>query len=176
MEKGYIQVYTGDGKGKTTAALGLAMRAVGRGLRVIMFQFLKGSGSGELETAKRLAPEFEIRRFSRPGKFAWQLTNEEKESLRQDSLRLCREVMDCMVAGTYDLIILDEIMGAIHYGLLAMEEVCRLVDTKPAGVELVLTGRDAPEEIVKRADLVTEMKAVKHYLSQGVPARIGIEK
>jgi len=176
MEKGYVQVYTGDGKGKTTAALGLAMRAVGRGLKVVMLQFLKGSVSGELETAKRLAPEFEIRRFFRDDKFIWQLTKEEKESLRQNTRLLYQEAIDCMEAGIYDVIILDEIMGAVGYGLLTVEEVCCIIERKPAGIELVLTGRNAPEEIVKKADLVTEMKPVKHYLSQGVAARDGIEK
>ncbi|AIS51510.1 Cob(I)yrinic acid a,c-diamide adenosyltransferase BtuR [Thermoanaerobacter kivui] len=175
MKKGYVQVYTGDGKGKTTAALGLAFRAVGRGMKVIMFQFLKGMATGELKTAELLKPNFEIRRFAEAKKFTWDLTKEEFEELKQKVKSEYNQLLDILKSGDYDIVIVDEAMAAIHRGLLTVEEVVRLIDEKPETVELVLTGRSAPQEIIEKADLVTEMKEIKHYFKKGVPVRVGIE-
>lgn len=176
MKQGYIQIYTGEGKGKTTAALGLAMRAVGRGYKVAMYQFLKGTHSGELVSAQRLAPELQIFRFAVTDKFFWRLNEEEKieiqKSIKQAYEKVLSNVKDC----TYDVVILDEVMGAIKNELLTVNEVCRLLDEKAEGVELVLTGRNVPREVLERADLVTEMKKIKHYIDKGVYAREGIEK
>ncbi|HHW58561.1 MAG TPA: cob(I)yrinic acid a,c-diamide adenosyltransferase [Clostridia bacterium] len=175
MKKGYVQVYTGDGKGKTTASLGLAFRAVGRGMKVIMFQFLKGMTTGELKTAELLKPNFEIRRFAESKKFTWEMTKEEFEELKQMVKEEYNELLETVKSGQYDIIIVDEVMAAIHSGLLTVEEIVRLIDEKPETVELILTGRSAPQAIIDKADLVTEMKEIKHYYKQGVPARVGIE-
>lgn len=175
LKRGYVQIYTGEGKGKTTAALGLGLRGVGRGLRVKMYQFLKGTFSGELKSVQRLAPDFEIRRFAQADKFFWQLSKEEKEQLKEKTAREFKNLAQEVKRGAGDLIILDEIMGALHNELLSTAEICELIKEKPDHIELVLTGRYAPKEIVELADLVTEMKPIKHYLQQGVKAREGIE-
>ncbi len=172
MEKGLVQVYTGDGKGKTTAALGLAMRAVGKGLKVLMVQFLKGRQYGELLTCARFGDEFKIIQsgldsFVRKG-----------EPTSED-LRLAREGLEtaraAIMSGEYDIIILDEVNVAVELGVLKVEEVLPLIDERPAGVEVVLTGRYAPEEFRERADVLTEMTCIKHCFDRGVPMREGIE-
>ena len=175
LGQGYIHLYTGDGKGKTTASLGLALRAVGNGLRVLVIQFLKSGddSTGEEMAAKRLSPELEIRRrgapgFVRPG----QVTEEDRELARSALAEAAGEV----ASGVWDMIVLDEINVAVDLGLIPLAEVLSLLDRKPDGLELVLTGRGAPKELVQRADLVTEMREVKHYYHAGVPARRGIEK
>ena len=174
LERGYIQVYTGDCKGKTTAALGLAFRAVGRGLKVCMIQFMKGGGPyGEHLAAPRLAPELTIIPTGRPG---WI----DRDNLDPEDIRLAREALAkaraAVTGGEFDLVILDEVNGAIGFGLLTVEAVLEVLQSKPLQVELVLTGRNAAPEIVAAADLVTEMREVKHYYKAGVPARVGIEK
>lgn len=176
MEKGYTQIYTGDGKGKTTAALGLGLRAVGRGFTVWMFQFLKGAPSGELESIPLLNGRFRVFRLAEEKKFLRALNQRETDSLKTRLHGELHQVMEAMKTEVCDLIILDEIMAAIHGGLLSMDEVCALIDGKPPGMELVLTGRSAPQELLDKADLVTEMRCVKHYMDAGVPARAGIEK
>jgi len=175
MEQGYVQVYTGDGKGKTTAALGLAFRAVGRGLKVVVFQFLKGSFSGELAAAHRLLPQLEIRRFAPVEKRVWQLTESELQELKKAIAQGFQEAQAIAREGSADVLILDEIMGAVNKGLLPVSQVCTLIKEKSPRVELILTGRKAPGEILELAHLVTEMRAVKHYLQQGIAAREGIE-
>jgi cob(I)alamin adenosyltransferase len=175
MKKGYVQVYTGDGKGKTTASLGLALRAVGRGMKVIMFQFLKGMATGELKSAELLKSNFEIRRLAESKKFTWEMTKEEIEELKNKVREEYEDLLKVLKSGEYDIVIVDEAMAAIHSGLLSVDDVLRLIDEKPEGVELILTGRSAPQEIIDRADLVTEMKEIKHYYRKGVPARVGIE-
>jgi len=175
MRTGYVQVYTGDGKGKTTAALGQGLRAAGRGLKVIMIQFLKGTETGELEAVKKLSPNFHIIRFAESKKFFWQLTEEEKEQLREKTQEEIQKLDEFMKDNSCDVLILDEIMAAIHNGLVSTEQVCRIIDGKPKGMELILTGRDVPQEIAARADLITEMRQIKHYMDKGVSARKGIE-
>ncbi len=176
MEKGYVQIYTGNGKGKTTAALGLGLRAAGSGLKVIMFQFLKGMHSGELDSAPLLGSSFKIYRLAESNKFFGAMNDAEKKELgaklSQELVRV-REVMEQEVC---EVLILDEIMAALHRGLLTVEEICALVDARPPGMELVMTGRNAPQELIDRADLVTNMGCVKHYLDVGVASRRGIEK
>jgi len=175
MEAGYVQVYTGDGKGKTTAALGQGLRAVGRGLNVVMVQFLKGIESGELQAVKRLEPQFKIMRFAETKKFFWQLTDEEKELLRKKTRQEMEQLEQLLKESPCDVLILDEIMAAIHGGLVNVDEVCRFIDNKPRGMELILTGRNVPPQIASRADLITEMRKIKHYMDKGVGARRGIE-
>jgi cob(I)alamin adenosyltransferase len=171
VERGLVQVYTGDGKGKTTAALGLALRACGSGLKVFLAQFAKGRPSGELSALERLADLVTVRQYGRESFLVGQPGPED--------LRLARdgwqEVLQVAARGEQDLLILDEIGIALHYGLVSTAEVLDLVAGRPATLELVLTGRRMPPEILERADLVTEMRQLKHYHQRGVPARRGIE-
>lgn len=172
LEQGCVQVYTGNGKGKTTAALGLALRAVGRGLTVCMFQFIKGGGRyGEHLAAEKLAPLLTIIQSGRPG---WVNTKDITEDRRvaQEALTRASELLS---SGRYDIFICDEINGAVGFGLIDVEQVLELISNKPEQTELVLTGRNADERIIEAADLVTEMCEVKHYYKAGVPARTGIE-
>jgi cob(I)alamin adenosyltransferase len=173
LARGLIQVYTGDGKGKTTCALGLALRAVGHGLRVYMVQFMKGRETGEAKAAAdRLAPEMTLRYFGRPGLVNLMAPAPEDLDLLRQAWDLARQVI---LAGEHDVVILDEINLALTYNLLSQEEVFQVLRDRPPGVEVVLTGRQAPPELVELADLVTEMRPVKHYYQAGVPARRGVE-
>jgi cob(I)alamin adenosyltransferase len=172
LEKGCVQVYTGNGKGKTTAALGLALRAVGRGLRVCVFQFIKGGGPyGEHLVAERLAPLYTIIQTGRPGWVNLKDISEDRQ-LAQEAFKQAQALLG---SGDYDLFICDEINGAVGFGLIDAEQVLELIRLKPERVELVLTGRNADERVIAAADLVTEMREVKHYYKAGVPARTGIE-
>lgn len=174
LEQGCVQVYTGNCKGKTTAALGLAFRAVGRGLKVIMIQFMKGGGPyGEHLAAARLAPDLTIIPTGREGWVNKDNPAKEDIDLASGALSLAREKL---LSGQYDMVILDEVNGAVGFGLIGVEEVLELIRLKPEKVELVLTGRGADPLVIDAADLVTEMVEVKHYYKAGVPARIGIEK
>lgn len=171
-EKGLVQVYTGDGKGKTSAAFGLALRAIGRGLRVYIIQFIKGGFDyGELYIIDRL-PNLTLKSFGR-GKFITAKQPEKEDiKLANEALKLAEKIVD---GGENDIVILDEVNVAIDLKLIGAGEVIKLIQTKPPHVELVLTGRNAPEKIIEIADLVTEMKEVKHPFKKGQPARIGIE-
>jgi ATP:corrinoid adenosyltransferase len=169
---GYVQVYTGDGKGKTTAALGLLMRASGAGLRACVFQFLKCGRYCEMETLASRFPEIEVIQLG-SGRFVdpQHISAEEHERAAQGFAR----VREAVMGGGYDLIILDEINGAMDMGLVPVEAALSLLRDRPKDLELVLTGRNAPKAIMDVADLCTEMRMVKHYYQQGVPARRGIE-
>jgi cob(I)alamin adenosyltransferase len=174
LEQGLIQVYTGNGKGKTTAALGLALRAVGRGLRVCMVQFITGGGAyGEHLAAEKLAPFLTIHQTGRDGWIFRDRLDPEDIRIAAETLALAQRVL---TSGEYDLIILDEINGAAWFGLIKVEAILELLALKPAQVEVVLTGRNADERVIAAADLVTEMREIKHYYAAGVQARIGIEK
>lgn len=173
--RGLLIVYTGNGKGKTTAALGMGLRAIGRGWRVLMIQFGKGSWHyAELDSVKRLAPDFEIVPM---GKGFYKILDDhhsEKEH-RESAERALEFSRQQMVSGNYDLLILDEISGAVASGLLPVESVVKLVEDRPKELTMVLTGRDAPPEIVERADLVTEMREIKHPFQLGLKAQKGID-
>ncbi len=172
LEQGCIQVYTGNGKGKTTASLGLALRAVGRGLKVCMFQFIKGGGRyGEHLAVEKLAPLMTIHQTGRPG---WVNTKDitEDRCIAQEALVQAKGLL---TSGEFDLFICDEINGAVGFGLIDVEQVLELINRKPEKTELVLTGRNAHDRVIELADLVTEMREVKHYYNVGVPARTGIE-
>jgi cob(I)alamin adenosyltransferase len=186
LEHGLIHVYTGDGKGKTTAALGLALRAAGCGLCAYVCQFLKGQEYGELEAVRWLAagapggdrrPPITIERFGRPT-FV-HLSADGTSSATEEDVRLARAGLDAarraMSGGQYELVVLDEINVALYFRLLTVQEVLEVIDAKPEGVELVLTGRRVPDEILARADYVTEMREVRHPYQQGIKARKGIE-
>ncbi len=172
--RGYIQVYTGSGKGKTTAALGLALRAAGHKQRVYIGQFLKGQMYGELLSAKLLSPYITIEQFGRTG-FIHVTKDPDKEDI-QKAKRGLKKCLDAMLSLKYRIIVLDEINVAVYFKLLAEKEVLEFLNQKPEAVEIVLTGRYAPAVFLKRADLVTEMKEKKHYYKKGVKAREGIEK
>jgi cob(I)alamin adenosyltransferase len=172
LPQGLIQVYTGDGKGKTTCALGLALRAVGQGLKAYMVQFLKGRDTGEARAAGRLAPDLTLRSFGRPVLVNLKDPAPEDLALAREALDLAREVIR---KGEHDLVILDEINVALAYGLVPLKEALEMLKTRPGWVEVVLTGRQAPPELIDAADLVTEMRPLKHYYEAGVPARRGIE-
>lgn len=171
MKNAYVHVYTGNGKGKTTAALGLAMRAAGRGLSVKIVQFLKGRDSGEQFVIDKIE-NIELVHVSACKKFFNAMDVGEREQMRNDVCDILSVVSEWL--DTVDLVILDEALGAISCGILTVEEVCGIIDRRQCS-EIVLTGRNAPPEIMQRADLVTEMKDVKHYMDAGVGARCGIE-
>ncbi len=172
LSRGFVQIYTGDGKGKTTAALGLSLRALGAGFRVFFAQFLKSGEYSEIKALKVFAPRVEIAQFGR-GCFVRGRPEKEDFELAQRGLRLAREKI---FSGAFELVVLDELNLALHFGLIPLEEVLSLLEERPQGVELVITGRYAPKPLLEVADLVTEMREVKHYYRQGVKARVGIEK
>jgi len=172
LEKGLVQVYTGNGKGKTSAAFGLALRAIGRGLKVYIIQFIKGGFDyGELYIVDKL-PNLKLKAFGK-GKFVIEKpAGEEDVKLAEEALALAQKVVK---SGEYDIVILDEINVALNLKLIKTEKVLELVKNKPKHVELVLTGRYAPNEIIAAADLVTEMREIKHPFKKGYEAREGIE-
>jgi cob(I)alamin adenosyltransferase len=172
LEQGLVQVYTGNGKGKTSAAFGLALRAIGRGLKVYVIQFIKGGFDyGELYIVDKL-PNLTLKAFGR-GKFVTEKPPEKEDvELAQEALALAEEVVK---GGEYDIVVLDEVNVALNLKLITIEKVLELIKNKPEHVELVLTGRYASDEIIKVADLVTEMKKVKHPYDSVHQARKGIE-
>jgi len=172
--KGYVQVYTGNGKGKTTASLGLALRAAGHGLKTVIVQFMKGwIDYGELAGVRMLAPCVEIHQAGRDTFVNRKNPDPEDVRLAREGFELAKEIV---LGRKADLVVLDEINCAMDFGLIPVSEVLELLRKRPEGMELILTGRGAPREIVEAADLVTEMREVKHYYNSGVDARTGIER
>jgi len=173
ITKGLVQIYTGEGKGKTTAALGLALRAVGRGFRVYIVQFMKGRGGyGELEGLKRLQPECQLEHFGAQG---WVHKGENLEEHIKEVRKAFMRAQEIIISKEWDIVILDEILNALWFELIPESEVLELLNKKPLHVELVLTGRNASQALIERADLVTEMVQRKHPFEQGIMARPGIE-
>ncbi|MGD8522722.1 MAG: cob(I)yrinic acid a,c-diamide adenosyltransferase [Desulfobacterales bacterium] len=170
--RGYVQVYTGDGKGKTTAALGLTLRAVGAGLKVYIAQFIKKGDYSEINALKRLAADVTLEQFG-CGRFTKGKACNEDIAVARKGLARIKEIVS---SGEYELVILDEANVAVTHGLITEQELLDIIDQKPEHMELVITGRNAPAAIVDKADLVSEVKAIKHYFKKGVNARIGIEK
>lgn len=171
-KRGLIQVYTGDGKGKTTASVGLAVRAAGSGLRVVFIQFVKGGArSGELAMLEKLGV-----RVERPAERSTGLlgsgVHDDDRAAADIAWALAKDVL---ASGEYDLVVMDELNVAMRYELVDTDDVLAVLDARPPAIEVVLTGRGAPEGIIERADLVTEMVPVKHPFDRGVPARRGIE-
>jgi cob(I)alamin adenosyltransferase len=192
LSRGLIQVYTGDSKGKTTAALGLMLRAAGHGFYACMIQFLKGGAyTGELFAAQRLHPNITIRQYGITCPYSAQIRQGEAEckgcgkcftekgKINEENRNLARLAFkaaeEAVCSGDYDIVVLDEINHAFHLGLLPVAEALALLDRKPDHVEVVLTGRNAPPEIIAVADLVTEMSVVKHPYQKGFKSRRGIE-
>ena len=172
LTKGYVQVYTGDGKGKTTAMLGLALRAAGAGLRIYIGQFVKNAISSEVIAVKNFLPTAVIEPYGPDGLI--------KPENMQDAIDITQaglaKAMAAMVSGKYDIIMLDEINIAIYMKVLDVNQVLDFIQKKPPNVELVLTGRYAPAEIIDAADLVSQICEVKHYYNAGVGVRLGIEE
>jgi cob(I)alamin adenosyltransferase len=169
-EKGYIQVYTGNGKGKTTAALGLSVRAVCSGKKVFFGQFVKGMKYSELEAVKFI-PNFKMQQFGR-NTFIFDKPAKADIDAANSGLKTIEQIL---ISGEYDVVIMDEVNIAIFFELFSDEDVIKVLNKKADNVEVILTGRYATEKIIDRADLVTEMKEIKHYYTQGVQARKGIE-
>jgi cob(I)alamin adenosyltransferase len=170
--KGYVQVYTGDGKGKTTAAIGLAIRALGAGWRVFMAQFLKSGEYSEHKALAQFSDHLTIRTYGR-NVFLKGEPEEEDRRLAQEAYQ---EIAEIVASGRHRLVILDEANVALHYGLITVDQILDLIDRRAEGVELLITGRYAHSRLIERADLVTEMSGVKHYFDRGIKARVGVEK
>jgi len=174
--QGYIQVYTGKGKGKgkgkTTAAFGLALRAAGAGLNVYIAQFVKGMNYSEFVSLKKLSEHIKIKQY---GTECFIERDPRKEDVQAAQVGL-KEVKEIMCSGEYQVVILDEANIATYYELFSVEDLLDLIRSKPEDVELVITGREADPRIIEEADLVTEMKEIKHYYQKGIEARYGIEK
>ena len=170
--KGFIQVYTGNGKGKTTAAFGLALRATGAGLKVYFAQFIKGMKYSELESIKKFDDLIVLKQYGRDC-FIKKNPEQQDIDLAQKGFNAVKEIV---LSGKYDIVILDEITIAIFYSLINEDDLLKLMQNKPEHVELVITGRYATNAIIEQADLVTEMKEIKHYYQKGITARTGIEK
>ncbi|UCB45589.1 MAG: cob(I)yrinic acid a,c-diamide adenosyltransferase [Spirochaetota bacterium] len=169
--KGYTHVYTGNGKGKTTAALGLAIRAAGAGLTVFIAQFCKGLDYSELKTLKLLKDRIQIEQYGKCS-FIHGEPCEEDTRLATEGLIASKEAIK---SGKYDVIILDEVNVAVYFNLISIEDLLDIVDNKPENVELIITGRYAKKELIKKSDLVTRMCEIKHYYKKGIKARKGIE-
>lgn len=170
--KSYVHVYTGEGKGKTTAALGLAIRAAGAGHKVFLAQFIKGGSYSELNALKRFDDLITVEQFGK-GRFINGKPSEEDINAARSGMKTMKDIL---ASGNYKVVILDEANIALHYNLFSAEELIDLIDSRAENTELIITGRKACPEILERADLVTEMRAIKHYYKEGVKARVGIEK
>ncbi len=172
--KGLIHIYTGDGKGKTTASLGLVIRAAGCGKKVLFVQFFKGSNSGELHSLEKLS-NVSVLRLSASHGFYKNMSNEEKVLVKNEHNAILSSAVEKVNSGEYDLLVLDEAISAYNREMLDREKIDCLLHNKPEEVELVLTGRNAPESFIEAADYVTEMKKIKHPFDKNIPARKGVE-
>ena len=172
MRRGYVQVYTGNGKGKTTAALGLAVRAAGAGLRIFIAQFIKEEKCSEHVLLDELRGRITVKQYGKGLLMGREPSPADTRAAREGY----DEVKNIVLSKEYDVVILDEANVAVNCGLIPVNDLLELIKTKPDRVELVITGRYADERIIEAADLVTELREIKHYLKQGVSARRGIEK
>jgi len=174
MKKGLIHLYIGEGKGKTTAAVGLAVRAAGSGKRVVFGQLLKGRRTGEVASLEALGVR--VIRTDKEHGFLWEMDDEQLESCRAEQLRLLNEFRDIILGDSeIDLLVVDEALDVIEYGLVDEHGVQNIFERKPDTLEIVCTGRSAPEWLIEKADYVTEMKKIKHPFDRGVEARKAIE-
>jgi len=171
LNKGYVHIYTGDGKGKTTAAIGLALRAAGADMKVFIAQFLKAKASSEFIPLTKLSDSITFVQYGRDCLIKETPTEEDK-ALAQQGLAESRQAI---MSGKYDLVIMDEANVAVWFALLSVDDLLDVIKKKPSQVELVITGRKADPRLIEAADLVTEMKEIKHYYTKGVTARYGIE-
>jgi len=174
LERGFIQVYTGEGKGKTTAAVGLTIRALGAGLKVAFLQFFKPETSSEVKVLKGFAPQLFYASFHHGG-FVSQ-RKDLPDDLKEEILKGYQLFQDLLASARYDLLVLDEVTYALTWGIISLKDFLETLKNKPKEVEVVITGRGAPQELLEVAHLVTEMRPLKHYYDKGVRARWGIEK
>ncbi len=172
---GLIHIYCGDGKGKTTAAIGLAVRCAGRGNKVLLVQFLKSRDSGELYSLARL-PDIEVMRGKESKKFTFQMNGEEKHALLLEHNKMFEQVLEKIKTGNYSLLILDEVIGAVNAKVFDLHKLTAFLRSKPENLEVVLTGRNPAPELLELADYVSEMRKIKHPMDKGIMAREGIEK
>lgn len=172
--KGLIHIYCGEGKGKTTAAMGLTVRAAGCGMKIILTQFMKCGTSNELKIIKEL-PNVRFICVNKRLGFAWNMTEEQKKEAKMLYQQLFRDVARLAIEEEADLLVMDEFMSAYHYGWIDQREALEFLKNKPEKLEVVLTGRDPGEELIALADYVTEMRKIKHPFDKGVSARKGIE-
>lgn len=173
--KGLVHIYTGNGKGKTTAAIGLGIRAYGRGLKVLMVQFLKGSETGEMKALEKLAPGFGLYRTGEVKGFIWNMNEEQKENLKKSEKGTLDYAVKAGSNGDWDVLIMDEVMASITNRLINVHDVLNLIKNKPDKLEIVMTGRNAPAELIELADYVSEINEIKHPFNKGLAARKGIE-
>lgn len=173
LTQGYVQVYTGNGKGKTTAALGQAIRAAGYGLKTYIVQFMKEYPYSELKGLKELKDYITIEQYG-GDEFVYRKELPDKKEIDKARQGLARAKAK-MLSGIFDIVILDEVCVAIYFGLFTDEEILTFIKQKPDHVEIILTGRYCPDKLIERAELVTEMKEIKHYYQDGIAARKGIE-
>jgi cob(I)alamin adenosyltransferase len=175
MQKGLIHIYTGNGKGKTTAAIGLAVRALGRNLKVIVIHFLKGSMSGEDMALKVFGERCEVHQFNSQSKFIWNMDETELGLLKSECSQAFKKVEEIIQGNQCDLLVLDEIISTVNKELINIQALKTLLINKPAAMEIVMTGRNAAPDLIELASYVTEMKKIRHPYDQGVKSRIGIE-
>ena len=175
MKRGLVQVYTGEGKGKTTAAVGQTLRALGRGYKVCFIQFFKRNPSGEIKALKKFSPQIKVINFNQVHPFFSKLSSSELNNLKGKVKSNLKEVVKIIKSETYDLVVLDEVLIALHDNFISEKELLNLIDEKPNSVELILTGRGATKKIIEKTDLVTEMRLIKHPFQEGIRARRGIE-
>ncbi|WP_338597775.1 cob(I)yrinic acid a,c-diamide adenosyltransferase [Clostridium baratii] len=175
MELGLIHIYCGDGKGKTTAAMGLGIRAAGRSKKVLLTQFLKSNKTGELNSIEKLSEFFHVVKGVPAKKFVWNMNEEEKLEVKKEHTNRFREVTKKAIEEEYDLLILDEIIATINRDFVMLTEVIDFLKNKPKGLEVVMTGRNPKEELIELADYVSEIKAIKHPYNKGIKSRVGIE-
>lgn len=175
MNNGLIHIYCGDGKGKTTAAMGLAIRAAGRKKKVFLTQFLKSGKSGEINSIDKLKEYIYILPGKPVNKFVWNMNEEEKLKAKKEHTERFKEIVEIMENENYDLLILDEIIATINNGFIELYDVVDFLINKPKELEVVMTGRDPKEKLIELANYVTEMKCIKHPFNEGIPSRVGIE-
>lgn len=175
MNLGLLHIYCGDGKGKTTACIGLAVRAAGRGFKVLFVQFLKSRTTGELKSFE-LFENIEVMRGKETTKFTFQMNAEEKQVVLHEHEELFSLVLDKLNNEKIDLLVLDEVIGACNARVFSIERLIAFLQGKPAGLEVVLSGRNPRKELIELADYVSEVKMIKHPLKKGIPARDGIER
>ena len=174
LQQGLLEIYCGDGKGKTTAATGLAVRAAGSGMRVLFDRFLKNEFSGELKILDRI-PEIEVLHLEKSYGFFKTLSEKEQEEVREMYGRLWNTIRGKISTGDYDMLVIDEFMAAYRYGLIPNKEAVQFLKDRPDNLEVVLTGRDPSDELLELADYISEVKMVRHPFEKGIRARKGIE-
>lgn len=169
MGKGLVHIYTGDGKGKTSSATGLTVRCAGYGKKIKIYQFLKATPSGELDSLKELG--IDVFRINTCEKFYYDMTEEEKSTTTKEILNSLKSLFD----DSYDLVVLDEILCTVNNKIISVDDLINIIKAKPRNTELVLTGRNMPDELLDYADYVSEIKCVKHPYNKGIDARCGID-